>query len=556
MRISIIFLLLLHGRWVFAAGALASQAGEQSTNWIAIGFFLLFIAITLAITYFAARRTQSANAFYTADSRISGVQNGVAISGDFLSAATLLGTSGLIFVSGFDGYVFALGAVVGWPALMFLIAEPLRNLGKYNFSDIIAYRLEDKPTRLLAACVGLVVILLYLIPQMVGAGALIQVLFGLPYGVAIVLVGVLLCLYVSFGGMLGTTWVQITKTVLLLVGGFYLLFAVLFEINFDVEGLFRQAVAMHELGESLMSPSALLSDPITTISFGLTIVFGVCGLPHILMRFFTVPNAREARKSIFVAAVIIGVFQVIMLVLGFAAIVFVAGQPEFYADDGHLLGGQNMAVIHLAKALGGDIFLGFISAVAFATILAVVAGLTIAAASAIVNDIYISVIKSGRASDADALRVSKISPFFIGIVAVLFGFAFQHQNVVVMATVAISVAAGVNFPLLLLAIYWRGLTTRGALTGGVIGLLTSVAMVVTSPMVWVDVLGNPEPLHPYRYATLFSLTATLLFSWLGSASDRSARAGRERAAFASQFRRSMLGREDGGDALATAHRPD
>ena len=441
--------LVFSGDQVCAAG----DASVQATNWLAISFFLTFLAATLGITFFAARRTQTSNAFYTAESRITGLQNGVAISGDFMSAATLLGTSGLIFVSGFDGYVFALGAVVGWPAVMFLIAEPLRNLGKYNFSDIIAYRLQDKPTRLLAACMGLVVIVLYLIPQMVGAGALIQVLFGLPYAFAVVLVGVLMCLYVSFGGMLGTTWVQITKAVLLLFGGFYLLFIVLFEIDFDIEGLFRTAVAIHANGQSLLRPSALLSDPITTISFGLTILFGVCGLPHILIRFFTVPDVRAARTSVFCATVIVGVFQFIMLILGFAAIVFVTGRPEFQTADGGLLGGQNMAVIHLAKALGGDIFLGFISAVAFATILAVVAGLTIAAASAIVNDVYVSVIKSGQASETQALRISKAAPLFIGAIAVLLGFAFKDQNVVVMVTTAISVAAGVNFPLLVLAIY-------------------------------------------------------------------------------------------------------
>ena len=536
-RTAVFAVLVFSGDQVCAAG----DASVQATNWLAISFFLTFLAATLGITFFAARRTQTSNAFYTAESRITGLQNGVAISGDFMSAATLLGTSGLIFVSGFDGYVFALGAVVGWPAVMFLIAEPLRNLGKYNFSDIIAYRLQDKPTRLLAACMGLVVIVLYLIPQMVGAGALIQVLFGLPYAFAVVLVGVLMCLYVSFGGMLGTTWVQITKAVLLLFGGFYLLFIVLFEIDFDIEGLFRTAVAIHANGQSLLRPSALLSDPITTISFGLTILFGVCGLPHILIRFFTVPDVRAARTSVFCATVIVGVFQFIMLILGFAAIVFVTGRPEFQTADGGLLGGQNMAVIHLAKALGGDIFLGFISAVAFVTILAVVAGLTIAAASAIVNDVYVSVIKSGQASETQALRISKAAPLFIGAIAVLLGFAFKDQNVVVMVTTAISVAAGVNFPLLVLAIYWSGLTTRGAILGGAIGLFTSVALVVTSPMVWVDVLGNAEPLHPYRYATLFSMTATLVFAYLGSKSDRSSRADRERAAFAEQFRRSTLG---------------
>ena len=522
----------------------AGSPGDVAINWVAISFFLLFILITLAITFFAARKTRTSDDFYTADKSITGFQNGVAISGDFMSAATLLGSSALIFATGFDGYVFALGAVLGWPVIMFLIADHLRNLGRYSFADIISYRLQGKTVRVLAACIGLVIILMYLIPQMVGAGSLIQVLFGLPYKLAVIVVGVMMCLYVSFGGMLGTTWVQIIKAVLLLFGGCYLLGVTLFELDFDVEGLFQRAVELHARGEALFEPSGVLGDPITAISFGLTIIFGVAGLPHILIRFFTVPDAREARKSVFYATAIIGTFQFVMLGLGLAAIVYITGQPQYYDPAGRMLGGHNMAVIHLAEALGGDIFLGFISAVAFATILAVVAGLTIAAVSVIVNDIYANVIRSGQVSDAERMRISKITPLLFGAIAILFGLAFEDQNVVILVTTAISVAAGVNFPLLMMAIFWRNFTTRGALLGGTVGLLISLGFVLTSALVWVDVFGNAEALHPYRYSTLFSLTATLFFAWFGSVTDRSIGAAEERERFAAQYIRSNLGTID------------
>jgi len=539
MRVS---LLIVVAGLLSSAGAYAAPTSVAGgINWLAISFFMLFILITLGITYFAARKTRTSDDFYTADKSITGFQNGVAISGDFMSAATLLGSSALIFSTGFDGFVFALGAVLGWPVIMFLIADHLRNLGRFSFADIISYRLHSKSVRLLAACIGLVIILMYLIPQMVGAGSLIQVLFGLPYKWAVILVGVMMCLYVSFGGMLGTTWVQITKAVLLLSGGLYLLGVTLFEINFNVEALFAQAVEIHARGESLFEPSGVLGDPITAISFGLTIVFGVAGLPHILMRFFTVPNAGEARKSVFYATTIIGLFQFVMLGLGLAAIVYVSGQSQYYDVDGNMIGGRNMALIHLAKALGGDIFLGFISAVAFATILAVVAGLTIAAVSAIVNDIYANVIRSGKASEAECMRISKLTPLAFGAIAIVFGLAFENQNVVIMVTTAISVAAGVNFPLLALAIFWRNFTSRGALLGGSVGLLISLGFVVTSDMVWVQVFGNEVALHPYRYSTLFSMSATLFFAWLGSVTDHSSRAKEERDRFDAQYIRSNLG---------------
>lgn len=524
-----------------AAGAVSASGEMGGRNWTAIVMFLAFVAGTLGITYWAARRTRSADEFYAAGSRISGMQNGFAIAGDFMSAATFLGVSAFVFSAGFDGLIYAIGGTMGWPIILFLMADRLRNLGRYTFADIAAYRLERVRMRGLAAGGGLVVITLYLIAQMVGAGALIQILFGLPYATAVFLVGILMTLYVSFGGMLATTWVQITKAVLLLIGGIVIAGAVLVVFDFSLEAVFRTAIASHTKGHDLMAPGSLLSDPITAFSVALAFMAGPAGLPHILMRFFTVPNAREARKSVFVATGIVGFFQVLVCLLGLGAIAILSGKTEYLNEAGGLLGGANMASVHLSHALGGDLFLGFISAVAFATILAVVAGLTLAAASAVSHDLYAHVIKRGGASERQVLRVAKITPAAVGLIAILLGIAFQGQNVAFMAVLAMSVAASVNFPVLILTMYWRGLTTRGALAGGLIGLVIAVGLVILSPVVWVDVFGNAEAIYPYAYPTIFSMTAAFLGAWIFSVTDKSARAAREHAAFDEQYLHSMLG---------------
>jgi len=537
----------------FAAG-IEGQVDKQPINWIAIGMFIGFILLTLAITYWASKRTVSAADFYTAGGGISGVQNGWAIAGDYMSAATLLGLSSMVFATGYDGFLYATGFFVGWPVIMFLLAERLRNLGKFTFADIAAYRLDKDKMRTFAAVGSLTVVCFYLIVQMVGAGQLIQLLFGLPYEWAVVLVGVLMIVYVTFGGMVATTWVQIIKAGLLLFGGTLLLILAMFKLGFSVEGIANQAVAARgAAGEALMGPGKLLADPVTAVSLSLGLVFGNAGLPHIMMRFFTVPNAKEARKSVFVATGLIGFFFLVVCTVGLAAISIVGTDPQFFEGGkvgGKLIGGSNMPIMHLAKALGGDIFLGFLSAVAFATILAVVAGLALAGASAIAHDLYAGVFAKGHATEAAEMRVSKIATIAIGVVAIVLGISFKDQNVAFLVALAFGVAASVNFPVLLLSIYWKGLSTRGALAGGIAGLVCAVTLVILSPAVWVKVLGNATAIFPIDHPALFSMTLAFLVAFVVSKLDGSAQAEAERAAFENQDVRAETGI---GAAGAAAH---
>jgi len=374
------------------------QAQQQATNWHAIIMFVIFVGATLFITKWAAKQTTNTKDFYTAGGGISGFQNGLAIAGDYMSAASFLGISAMVFSSGFDGLLYSLGFMVGWPIVLFLIAERLRNLGKYNLSDVVSFRLEEKPVRTLAAFSSLVVVAFYLIAQMVGAGQLIKLLFGLNYNIAVVIVGLLMMAYVIFGGMLATTWVQIIKAVLLLSGATFMAFMVMKAVGFSFSNMFTQAIDVYsnvrhisfEEASKIMGPGSLASNPIDALSLGLALMFGTAGLPHILMRFFTVKDAKEARKSVVVATGFIGYFYLLTFIIGFGAILFVSNNPQFLdvakaAVTGklELVGGNNMAAVHLSDALGGDLFMGFISAVAFATILAVVAGLTLSGASAI-----------------------------------------------------------------------------------------------------------------------------------------------------------------------------
>jgi cation/acetate symporter len=388
------------------------------------------------------------------------------------------------------------------------------------------------------------VVCFYLVVQMVGAGQLIQLLFGLPYNYAVIAVGLLMAVYVTFGGMVATTWVQIIKAGLLLLGGTLLAFLALSKFGFSFDLLFEKAVAAHHDGERILLPSKLVADPLSLISLSLGLVFGTAGLPHILMRFFTVPDAKQARKSVFVATGFIGFFYLIVAVLGLAAIVIVGQDPAFYESGivgGKLIGGGNMPVMHLAKAVGGDLLLGFISAVAFATILAVVSGLTMAGTSAISHDLYVMVIRKGRADAGDERRVSRIASVGIGIVAVVLGILFKDQNIAFLVALTFGVAASVNFPILVLSMYWKGLTTRGALIGGVAGLVSAVSLVILSPAVWVKVLGNPEAIFPYDYPAIISMNVAFFFTWLGSVTDRSHGAALERARFDDQLIRARTG---------------
>lgn len=504
--------------------------------------FLLFVAATLAITAWAARRTRTRAHFYAAGGNITPLQNGLAIAGDYMSAASFLGISGLVFLSGYDGLIYSIGFLVGWPIILFLIAERLRNLGRYTFADVVSFRLSPLPIRSISACGALATVLLYLIAQMVGAGKLIELLFGLPYFSAVIIVGVLMTLYVTFGGMIATTWVQIIKAVLLLCGASFMALAVLWNMDFSFETLFSRAVNIHPKGDAIMAPGGLLSDPVSAISLGLALMFGTAGLPHILMRFFTVPDARAARNSVFYATGFIGYFYILTFIIGFGAIVLVGGDARFLDSAGALIGGDNMAAIHLSEAVGGDLFLGFISAVAFATILAVVSGLTLAGASAISHDLYACVFRHGEAEDAEELKVSRVATVGLGILAVALGIVFEQQNVAYMVGLAFAIAASANFPVLLLSMYWSRLTTRGAFWGGACGLGVAVGLMILGPTVWVDVLGYGEPVFPYKYPALFSMSAAFLVIWLFSVSDTSPRARAEREAFDLQYIQSEIGR--------------
>jgi cation/acetate symporter len=545
---------LLASAGVFAsvpafAAALEGQAVKQPLNVTAIVMFLAFVVLTLGITYWASRRTRSRSDFYTAGGGITGFQNGLAIAGDFMSAASFLGISALVFGSGFDGLIYSIGFLVGWPIIMFLIAERLRNLGKYTFADVASYRFQQKPIRLLAAAGTLVTVAFYLIAQMVGAGQLIKLLFGLDYNVAVVIVGVLMIVYVTFGGMLATTWVQIIKAALLLGGATFMAFMVMSRMGFSFDTLFATAVSTHKDGQAIMGPGKLVKDPVSAISLGIALMFGTAGLPHILMRFFTVKNAVEARKSVLYATGFIGYFYILTFIIGFGAIVLVGTNPE-YLDGTALRGGSNMAAVHLAHAVGGNWFLGFISAVAFATILAVVSGLTLSGAAAVSHDVYANVIKGGKATEKQEVRVSKLATVALGILAIGLGVAFEKQNVAFMVGLAFAVAASANFPIILLSMTWKRFTTRGAVWGGGLGLLSAVTLTILGPAVWVKVLGHATPIFPYDAPALFSMTLAFAACWLGSVTDTSAAAKVESTKFTEQLVRAETGY---GATGATSH---
>ena len=514
---------------------------KQPVNVAAIVTFVLFVLSTLLITWWAARRTHSRKEFYVAGGGISAWQNGIAISGDFMSAATFLGLTSLLFFAGTDGLMLAVGAVASWPVILFLIAERLRNLGRYTFIDVISFRLAQRPITLVAALGSLATVIFYLISQLVGAGKLIQLLFGLDYIWAVSGISALMIAYVTFGGMLATTWVQIIKAFLLVIGGTLIALLMLQHYRFDLNAVFHSAVITHPRGWNLIAPGGWLDDPVSVISLGLTALLGFMGLPHILMRIFTVKDAKTARKSAFYAISIIGYFNLLMLIVGFGAVSLIMFNPDYQTAVGDLTGGRNMVVLHTAHYLGGDILLGFVSAVAFATILAVVSGLTISAAATIAHDLYAKSIKQGRASEKSELLVSRCAVIGIGILAILFGIAFEHQNVIFITNMALAVAGSANAPILLLSMYWQGLTTRGAIYGCLAGLVSSVVLIILGPQVWVDVIGMEKSLFPYVYPTIVSAPLAFVTAWLLSMTDKSARADKEREAFAEQYIRSETG---------------
>lgn len=525
----------------FGAGFDMENVVVSEFNPIAVTLFLIFVLATLGITYYSNKKSQSASGFYTAGGNITGMQNGTAIAGDFMSAASFLGITALVFTNGFDGLIYSIGFLAGWPIILFLIAEKFRNLGKFTFADITAYRLESKPIRIISAVSALSVIVFYLIAQMVGAGQLIQILFGLPYGAAVIIVGILMICYVTFGGMHATTWVQIIKAILLLGGATFMAIMILYLTKFDLSCYFNQAIQNHLQGEKIMLPGGFLPDSISAISLGLALMFGTAGLPHILMRFFTVKDAKEARKSVFYATGLMGYFYILTFIIGFGAIALLLGNPQFTNVDGSFNGITNMVAITLAKVLGGDIFYGFISAVAFATILAVVAGLAISGAGAISHDLFVNVCKNGVCDPKLEMKVTKISTIGIGIFAILLGIIFEKQNVAFTVGLAFAIAASVNFPILLLSIYWKNLTTKGAFWGGLIGLISVLVMVILSPSIWIKSFGFSEAIFPYDHPAIFSMPITFILIYIISKLDNSQRAKIDKEGFAAQDFRAQSG---------------
>jgi cation/acetate symporter len=501
------------------------------TSGIALFFFMLFVGVTLAITWWAARRTKTTSQFYAAGHSITGFQNGLALAGDYMSAASFLGIAGLVALSGFDGLIYSTGWLVGWPVVLFLIAEPLRNLGKYTFADVVAYRMKQRPVRIASAVGTLATVVFYLIAQMVGAGNLIRLMFGLSYQAAIVAVGVVMLAYVLFGGMIATTWVQIVKAVLLLGGALILAVLVLAKFSMNPATLF--AAAAERYGAGVLQPGRLVTNPWDAISLGLALMFGTAGLPHILMRFYTVPDARSARVSVFYATAFIGFFYLLTFVLGFGAMVLV-GQDAIRAIDR----GGNMAAPLLAEAVGGTAFLGFIAAVAFATILAVVAGLTLSGAAALSHDLWVNVVRHGEASEHEQLRVARLSTVVLGAMAIALGITFKGQNVAFMVGLAFAIAASANFPALFLSMFWRGFSTAGAVASMVVGTASAVLLIYLSPTVQMDVLHHESAAFPLRNPGLITVPLSFLVGGVASLVWPDAEAARR---FVEVERRALLG---------------
>src|SRR5512133_3666424 len=452
------------------------------TNYTAILLFFIFVGATLVITYWAAKRTKTTEHFYAAGRTITGFQNGLALAGDYMSAASFLGIAGLVALNGFDGLIYSTGWLVGWPIILFLIAEPLRNLGKYTFSDVVAYRLQQRPVRIAAVIGTMAVVLTYLIAQMVGAGTLIKLLFNMDYTLAVIIVGLVMMAYVLFGGMLATTWVQIIKACLLLGGAVVLAILVLAQFGFSPTALFAKAAELN--GKQVLEPGTkVVTGAWDAVSLGLALMFGTAGLPHILMRFYTVPDAKQARISVVWATIWIGGFYLITFILGFGAMVLV-GQKGILAAGG----GGNMAAPLLAKAVAGNVFFGFICAVAFATILAVVAGLTLAGAGALSHDLWVNVVRGGHAPQHEQLVAARTASIILAVCAIILGIIFEGQNVAYMVGLTFSIAASANFPALVLSVFWRKFTTWGAVCSILFGTIATLLLIYLGPTIQVDLL--------------------------------------------------------------------
>lgn len=521
---------------IYSNQALAVDSGINPASIIT---FVLFVLFTLGVSYWASKRTTSSSAFYTAGGKITAGQNGTAIAGDFMSAASFLGITGLIYTAGFDGLILAVGALAGWPLMLFIISERVRNLGRFTFTDVVSYRLQQRPIRAIATVGSITVIIFYLVAQLVGAGKLIELLFGLSYEVAVLFIGILVMVYVTVGGMLATTWVQIVKAVLLVLGATIMCILLLVMVKFDFNSLFAEAVKVHPRGELIVQPGSFFTDPIQAITIAITMMCGLLGLPHILMRIFTVPDMQTARRSVLYASGIMGYFYAMIILIGFASIILVSTNPEFFVD-GQLIGGTNMVAIHLAKVLGGDVLMGFMSAVAFATILAVVAGLIVAGSATVAHDVYAELICKGKPEPEKELKLTRIASVSFCLIGMGISIFFQKQNVAFIAVMPLVIAASVNFPILILAMFWRGFTTRGAVIGGVVGFVSSVSLIVLGPKVWVSIIGAESAIFPYDYPALFTMLAAFITMFIVSKLDKSAAAEQDRSKFDAQLIASEL----------------
>ncbi|MBS4178724.1 solute symporter family protein [Lederbergia citrea] len=484
-------------------------------NSTVIILFLIIVGMTLLITYFAAKRTKTTNEFYTAGGGLTGWQNGLAISGDYLSAASFLGIAGAISLYGFDGFLFSIGYLVAYLVVMFIVAEPLRNLGKYTLADMINARFDAKKVRATAALNTITIVIFYMIAQLVGAGALIQLLFKIDYWIAVLIVGVMMTIYVIFGGMTATSWVQIIKAVLLMLGTVIISFLVLSRFHFNIFEMFTTMKSATPLGEAYLHPGVKYTAPLDTISLMIALLLGTAGLPHILMRFFTVRDAKTARSSVIWATWIVGIFYVMTIFLGFGAAAFV-GSDAIKSSNA----AGNMAAPLLAQVLGGDVLMSFVSAVAFATILAVVAGLVLSGASAFAHDIFGQIIKKGKATEKEQMRAAKYASLGVSVLSILLALFAQNLNVAFLVSLAFCVAASANLPVIVYTIYWKRFNTTGAMTGMLSGLLSSIILVAISPNVISPVEGaaffTGDPIFPLTNPALLSVPIGFIGAVIGT----------------------------------------
>ena len=465
-------------------------------------FFVGIVALTLFVTYIASKRTNSASEFYTAGGGLTGWQNGIAIAGDYLSAASFLGIAGAIALFGFDGFFYSIGYLVAYLVVLYIVAEPLRNLGRYTLADMITARFNQKKVRGAAAISTITIVLFYMIAQLVGAGALIQLLLGIDYWVAVLIVGTMMTIYVLWGGMAATSWVQIIKAVLLMIGTVVISFLVLLEFNFNILGMFTEMKTVTAQGENYLNPGVKYTNGLDTISMMIALVLGTAGLPHILMRFFTVKDAKTARSSVVYATWIVGIFYVLTIFLGFGAAYFVGASDIMAANSA-----GNMAAPLLAKALGGDFLMSFVSAVAFATILAVVAGLVLSGASAFAHDIYGQIIKKGKATEKEQMKAARLASVGVSVLSIILALGAQTMNVAFLVSLAFCIAASANLPVIIYTIYWKKFNTTGAMTAIITGLVTALVLVSLSPNLW-----GTDGTHLFNGTALFSLTNPAIIS--------------------------------------------